>query len=242
MSRPIKIREPIIPKNDVYSSGTIIECWDQSIWNCTKSLYPNFKYEVSCGNCKSLIELKKIDIDRHLKNKWLCKSCSRLGNGNPMYGLKNPCSIERIENIRKSRYDMWKRDGYNEKRLKSWKNTILKNHNWCVGKEKTKFEKYRREVYKYTIRNDLSKLSGYENRGKMKRGTNNTNLDHIYSIHNGYVNKIAPEIIGCIINLQFIHWEENNKKSSHSNITKEELYERYDTFIRVGEYKINPKK
>lgn len=39
-------------------------------------------------------------------------------------------------------------------------------------------------------------------------------LDHIIPISYGYKNKISPEKIGNIKNLQFIPWEENYKKGS----------------------------
>lgn len=39
-------------------------------------------------------------------------------------------------------------------------------------------------------------------------------LDHIIPISYGYKNKISPEKIGDIKNLQFIPWEENYKKGS----------------------------
>ncbi len=37
-------------------------------------------------------------------------------------------------------------------------------------------------------------------------------LDHIISISEGFENKISPDIIGSINNLQFLPWEENLKK------------------------------
>lgn len=47
-----------------------------------------------------------------------------------------------------------------------------------------------------------------------KRGWKDHHLDHIYPISMGYLNKIPPEKIGNIKNLQFIHHVENISKGS----------------------------
>jgi len=91
---------------------------------------------------------------------------------------------------------------------------------------KTKYYEYRKEVYRFTFRNNLSKLVGYEKRGKMKIGTDNYNLDHIYSIYDGYTNKVDPSVVGNIENLRFIPWKENRKKGNISHITLNELIDR----------------
>ena len=68
----------------------------------------------------------------------------------------------------------------------------------------------------------IYKLSNYGKRGVS--GVNgNYHLDHKYSILEGYKNKISPEIIGNIKNLEFIPWEENIKKRTKNSITINEL-------------------
>jgi hypothetical protein len=57
-----------------------------------------------------------------------------------------------------------------------------------------------------------------------KRGWKNYHLDHIYPISMGYKEQIAPEKIGNIKNLRFIHYEENLKKGSKiTNDSKKSL-------------------
>ena len=58
-------------------------------------------------------------------------------------------------------------------------------------------------------------------------------IDHIYSIHEGYINKIDPEIIGDIANLQLLPADINRKKSTDCWITKEELLERYQKGVTI---------
>jgi hypothetical protein len=45
-----------------------------------------------------------------------------------------------------------------------------------------------------------------------KRGWKDHHLDHICSISVGFHNKIPPELIGNIKNLQFLHHKENIEK------------------------------
>ena len=57
----------------------------------------------------------------------------------------------------------------------------------------------------------------------MKLGTTNTNLDHKFSIYEGFKKDVSPEIIGHISNLHFIPWQENRAKGDSSIITLNEL-------------------
>ena len=52
-------------------------------------------------------------------------------------------------------------------------------------------------------------------------------LDHIFSIFEGFYNNIPPYIIGNICNLRMIHYKINIRKHIHSDITKDELFNRF---------------
>lgn len=56
-------------------------------------------------------------------------------------------------------------------------------------------------------------------------------LDHIYSKKEGFRNKIAPEIIGSVINLRYMPASENRSKKSRCDMTKEELLTKYYGYI-----------
>jgi hypothetical protein len=58
--------------------------------------------------------------------------------------------------------------------------------------------------------------------------SNNYHLDHIYSICEGYKNKIDPKIIGSITNLQILPHTVNKQKNAQSWITIERLLELYN--------------
>lgn len=52
--------------------------------------------------------------------------------------------------------------------------------------------------------------------------------DHKFSIIEGFKNNISPEIIGNIVNLEFILASENLSKNSCCSIDKEELFKLYN--------------
>lgn len=84
------------------------------------------------------------------------------------------------------------------------------------------YKKYRSNVMKVTNKQDISRLENVNKRGLC--GTKGAfQLDHKFSILEGFKEGIEPEIIGNIYNLEFIPWEENLKKGSNCSITEEEL-------------------
>lgn len=79
--------------------------------------------------------------------------------------------------------------------------------------------KYRRRVYYWTEKNDLTQLEHCE-----KRGRTNYHLDHKYSIMEGFNNDVPPKVIGHIANLEFLPHEVNESKGTKCSVTLEKLY------------------
>ena len=100
--------------------------------------------------------------------------------------------------------------------------TKIKNGNHIPDDQRTDFQIYKSKCYKFTYKNDLTKLKGFENRG-LNGKFNATQLDHKISISYGFLNNIDPQIIGHIKNLEFISWESNIKKHNRCSISLEEL-------------------
>lgn len=90
---------------------------------------------------------------------------------------------------------------------------------------KTEWDKYRYSCMKYTrysytkYRNELEKIYP---RGK------DYHVDHIYSMSEGFKNKIDPKIIGSIVNLQILPSLINIKKQGDCWISIEELNKIYN--------------
>lgn len=84
------------------------------------------------------------------------------------------------------------------------------------------FKKYWEQVRIETNKQPIKTLSNFEKRGKM--GVDDAyNLDHKYSIIEGFKNNIDPKIIGHISNLEMLPWKENLVKQGSCSITLKEL-------------------
>ena len=85
-----------------------------------------------------------------------------------------------------------------------------------------KFYKYELSVIKITKKQPIETLPNFENRGNS--GVDGAyHLDHKFSIIQGFINNIPPEIIGNIKNLEFIPWLDNIKKRTKCSISINEL-------------------
>jgi len=109
-----------------------------------------------------------------------------------------------------------------DKRLLITRQTFESKKIWVPLDDLSDYELYRREVFKYTNMNDLTVLENFDKRARagIEGGYN---LDHNYSISQGYINGISPELIGSIKNLRMIPWKENVVKQGKCEITIEEL-------------------
>ena len=75
-------------------------------------------------------------------------------------------------------------------------------------------------IRRLSEKQNLSLLNNYE---KRRQGKGSYNLDHMYSIYEGFINKISEETISHISNLRMIKFEENREKGIKSIITIKEL-------------------
>jgi len=94
------------------------------------------------------------------------------------------------------------------------------------------FKRYRKKVMFYTNKQPINTLPNYDKRGKS--GVKGAyQLDHKFSIIEGFKNDIDPKIIGCLYNLEFITWEENIKKGGGCSITIKNLLMKYNPSIDI---------
>lgn len=89
------------------------------------------------------------------------------------------------------------------------------------------FKKYEREVLSITKKQPLYLLKNYKKRG-IAGQIGAYHLDHKFTIYKGFENVIPPYILGNIINLGMLTWEENCSKHRNCSLTKQELFDRYD--------------
>ena len=152
------------------------------------------------------------------------------GKGNPHFGHKHSeDNIKKMSDTRKK----WTAKhgnpmlGKPRPDLEALRQLLRDRGDWTPKELLDDYYRYKYQVHKYTFRNDVASLENFDKRGKA--GISGAyHIDHIYSIKDGFLNGVTPWVIGCYGNLKMIPWEENLSKQGNSDITKEELYERYN--------------
>lgn len=144
-----------------------------------------------------------------------------------------------IDKIRNASISHWKDTQYRElviervsetlteERIEQWRTKMENGGHFTPLTEKDEVEQYRQLVWYHTRKNDLNLLPNSEKRGRLDEAEDAHHLDHIYSITNGYINKVEPEIIGSIHNLRFIPAMENQIKKTRSDISLKQLKKQY---------------
>jgi hypothetical protein len=172
----------------------------------------------------------------HRSDSWRTKnSLAKQGENNPMFGvsLKHPNSLANL--VRGYWAGKTLSEEHKQKIAKSGLGRIVKPESikkyiqtgidqgrfWKPDDpEYLEFKKYRRKVYYWSSKNDLTQLTNHNN-----RGLTDYHLDHKYSITEGFKNKVPPKIIGSIYNLEFLLYTDNVKKGTKCSITLEKLNE-----------------
>jgi len=146
-------------------------------------------YSRNCPKCGNEMKyITKGGFEKSTLNNTTCNSCSAKLNKK---GILNGVSEEQRNQMRatKAGFSTW--EEYVEKYPKK--------------------QFYKREVWKYTYRNDLTTLPNFDKRGR--NGVEGAyQIDHIISINEGWERGIPAEEIGRFENLQMITWQENRKK------------------------------
>ena len=84
------------------------------------------------------------------------------------------------------------------------------------------YDKYARQVWKYTNKQDLKSLKNFD-----KRGITSYHVDHKFSIFEGFKRGILPSIIGDISNLEMLPYKDNTSKGKNCSKTEEQLFNDY---------------
>ena len=92
--------------------------------------------------------------------------------------------------------------------------------------------KFKFNVYEHPTKFDLELLETHGWYSASNRGgnLNGVSRDHMYSVSDGFINKIDPIIIAHPANCRLIIHRINQKKHSKSSITLDELYDRIKEF------------
>lgn len=94
------------------------------------------------------------------------------------------------------------------------------------------FKIYRHHVNLITKQQPLHTLPNFEKRGPYGKSGDPHQVDHRFSVVQGFLNNIPPYIIGHISNLEMLPSKANNSKGSKCSITMEALFEGFFSSIR----------
>jgi predicted DNA-binding protein YlxM (UPF0122 family)/Zn-finger protein len=180
------------------------------------------EYNVSKTPIKNIIKEKGVLREGYSNGKKINLSEEQKNKINDLYlnKYKNSFEISKEINLSKS---------FIEKYLRSSNIYRTKSEGVSVGLIRRyrdisydEYLKIENEVMKVTNQQPINNLLNYQKRG-VSGVEGSYHLDHKYSILEGFKNKIPPNIIGDIKNLEFIPWKENIKKRTKNSITINEL-------------------
>lgn len=146
------------------------------------------------------------------------------------YGVDNPYKAEevkeKIKNILLEKYGVDNACNINPKsRIESGLKTKIEKGLIIPEKFLSDYQKYRKGVKKLT-EETYKKYKDIINPNNFKRVTNGNighQLDHKYSIFEGFLDNVDPKIISSLHNLQMLEWSKNRKKGKDCSITLNEL-------------------
>ena len=107
---------------------------------------------------------------------------------------------------------------------KKTQQTNIKNGLWIDPSEKTDLQLYRQEVKNYTYQKANHSLIPLIETHFPGSGND---IDHEYSVYDGFKNRILPEIVGSYKNCRILPRVKNIRKRNKSSITLLELCDRY---------------
>lgn len=186
-----------------------------------------------CPCCESLLKFRRFSSGYSIH---CSKKCSR---NNPLtlekekitnlmkYGTENVMQCKQIKDTyKKSMMDKYGSESpFASDQIKiKIKETKIKNGTIIADEDKSDFDRYKSLVNNFTKNQPLHLLVNHEKRGQ---GKDFFSLDHRYSIKQGFIDLIDPEIIGNIVNLEYINVSKNSSKQAKCSIGKEELLSSY---------------
>ena len=146
------------------------------------------------------------------------------------YGVDNPFKSnnikEKIKEVLKDRYGVDNSSKINPiKRINAIMKTKIER-GWVIPDEfLSDYQIYRKQVKRLTetTYKEYKNIINPNNLERVTNGKNGFQLDHKYSIIEGFLNNVEPEIISHHRNLQMIEWSSNRTKSKRCDIDLEQL-------------------
>jgi hypothetical protein len=185
---------------------------------------------VECRQCYTLFE-SPISDDR----KFCTKSCSiRFSNTRRKHTDETKNKIK--ETLEKSRPKKEKINKIKIRNCKNCNNLVFLPKIICNECKINYYNYYRKATifdfdfrkHKHKFEYDLVEKYGWYSPSNKGNNLNGVSKDHMYSVREGFINGIDPEIIKHPANCKLMIHNENNKKNSKCSITLEELLDRIE--------------
>lgn len=173
----------------------------------------NIKEEIKCKEC-GLNKPKFLRISTGYRD-FCCNSCKN------KWIYENTDLKERISKSSKNTYNKFTISEIRQQQNKRLQTMINRNIISSL-EDRSYLNIYYREVWRYTNQNNLKQLKNYNKRGRLEI-LGSYQLDHMFSISEGFRQKIPPYIIGNINNLKMIPSIKNSSKKQKCSITIEEI-------------------
>lgn len=146
------------------------------------------------------------------------------------YGVDNPFKSndikEKIKQVLKDRYGVDNSANINpEIRIDKGIKTKIER-GWIIPEEfLSDYQIYRKKVKRLTetTYKTYKNIVNPNNLERVTNGKNGFQLDHRYSIIEGFLNNVEPDIISHYCNLQMLEWSSNRTKSKRCDIDLEQL-------------------
>lgn len=121
-----------------------------------------------------------------------------------------------------------------EKNAASYREKMENGGHWIKLSDLDDWIKYKYRVY------FLTELTLFENKiDNIDKRSKEWHVDHVFSIKQGYILNIPPEIISSPVNLKVVHFSYNCSKRDKCDITVNKLYNLYNKWREENESKKN---
>ena len=95
----------------------------------------------------------------------------------------------------------------------------------------SKFKEYKTRVEILTRKN-YNKFKWLINPLKLPKAQYKYQVDHIYSMADGFENNILPEVLSSPVNLRMMWWSDNDSKDRRSDFSLDQLYNLHTQFLK----------
>jgi len=166
------------------------------------------KILISTPNILDFEEIREVDGQIQVR----CKFCNN---------LFNPTNSQLHERLRRIRYPKNNSNSYFYCSEKCKLDSPLFARKTTI-KHDMQYKNYMKKVYRITRKNWSEYKENIPN-NHLRGFSSGFELDHMYSIYDGFINNVEPEVVGHWKNLRVVTRKENREKSQNSILSLEYL-------------------